>query len=149
MPWLRYWGPAFAWATLTWILSTAAFSASSTSRFIIPVLHWLLPQASPETLGLLHGVIRKSAHFAEYFIFSLLVLRGVRGGRAGWKLSWALAAVAIAAGYAALDELHQTFVPERTGSALDSLLDTCGAAAAQLVAWAFALWRSRRASTPA
>ena len=98
---------------------------------------------------MLHGVIRKSAHFVEYFIFSLLVLRGVRSGRAGWKLSWALATVAIAAGYAALDELHQAFVPERTGSALDSLLDTCGAATALLVVWAFALWRSRRASTPA
>lgn len=149
MRWLRYWGPAIVWATLTWILSTASFSAASTSRFIIPVLHWLLPQASPETLGMLHGVIRKSAHFFEYFIFSLLVLRGVCGGRAGWKLSWALATVAIAAAYAALDELHQAFVAERTGSALDSLLDTCGAAAAQLVVWAFVLWRSRRASTPA
>ena len=149
MRWLRYWGPAIVWATLTWILSTASFSAASTSRFIIPVLHWLLPQASPETLGILHGVIRKSAHFVEYFIFSLLVLRGVCGGRAGWKLSWALATVAIAAAYAALDELHQAFVAERTGSAFDSLLDTCGAAAAQLVVWAFVLRRSRRASTPA
>ncbi len=146
---LRQWAPAIAWAALIWVFSTASFSASSTSRFILPLLHWLLPQASPETLAMLHGVIRKSAHFIEYFILSLLLLRGVRGQRGGWKLAWGLAAVFIAACYAVLDELHQAFVPERTGSPLDSLLDTYGAAAAQLLAWAYALLRSRRAGTPA
>src|SRR5260370_11773995 len=121
MHWVRYWCPAIAWAILTWILSTESFSAASTARFIIPPLHWLLSQASPETLAMLHGVIRKSAHFVEYFIFSLLVLRGVRSGHVEWKLSCALATLAIAAGYAALDELNQAYLPARTASPLDSL----------------------------
>jgi VanZ family protein len=43
----------------------------------------------------------------------------------------------IATGYSALDEFHQSFVPSRTASPWDSLLDTAGAATAQFVLW---LW---------
>ncbi len=136
MRWLRQWGPAIAWACVIWIFSTQAFSALSTSRVIVPVLHWVLPQASIQTVQTLHFFIRKSAHFVEYFIFSLLLVRGVRGGRSGWSLRWGLAAVAMAACYAILDEVHQAFVPERTASPFDSMLDTAGAVTAQVVAWA-------------
>jgi VanZ family protein len=61
-------------------------------------------------------------------------------------LSWAVLALVIAAGYSALDEFHQSFVPSRTASPWDSLLDTFGAAAAQVVMWAIA--RRHAASTP-
>ncbi len=132
---LRSWYPAILWAAVIWLFSTASFSAPSTSRVILPLLRWVLPGASHEALELMHFLIRKSAHFVEFFVFSLLILRGVRGERAGWKLGWGLAAVLIAACYAALDELHQSFVPGRMASPMDSLLDTCGAAAAQLLAW--------------
>ena len=146
---LRQWSPAILWATAIWFFSTASFSASATSRILIPLLHWLLPQASRETLELLHGLIRKAAHFVEFFIFSLLVLRGIRGERRGWKVAWGLAAVLIAAGYAALDEVHQAFVPGRTASPIDSLLDTCGAVTAQLLAWVRARGPSGSAGSPA
>ena len=146
---LRQWSPAILWATAIWFFSTASFSASATSRILIPLLHWLLPQASRETLELLHGLIRKAAHFVEFFIFSLLVLRGIRGERRGWKVAWGLATVLIAAGYAALDEVHQAFVPGRTASPMDSLLDTCGAASAQLLAWVRARGPSGSAGSPA
>jgi len=144
MRWLRAWAPAILWAGVISFFSTSYFSAPGTSRFILPFLRWLLPGASPGTLDELHFLIRKAAHLAEYFIFSLLVLRGLRGGRAGWRLRWALMTVAIAAGYAALDEFHQWFVPGRSASPMDSLLDSCGAAAAQLFAWGRARWQARR-----
>ncbi len=135
MRWVRQWGPAVAWAAVIAMLSTGHFSASATSRVIVPLLHWLFPQASAETLETLHFAIRKAAHFTEYFILSLLLLRGIRGERSGWIIAWGLATVAIAAGYAALDELHQAFVPGRTGSPWDVLLDSAGAVGAQLLAW--------------
>jgi len=50
-------------------------------------------------------------------------------------------AVIIAAGYASLDEFHQSFVASRTASPWDALLDTTGAAAAQVVLW---LWHLRK-----
>ena len=146
---LRPWVPAILWAALIWFFSTAEFSAEGTARIIVPLLHRLLPQASPEQLGAMHLFLRKAAHFVEFFIFSVLALRGLRRERTGWKASWGLAAVVIAAGYATLDELHQAFVLARTASPLDSLLDTCGAVAAQLLAWGRARWRARRVNRAA
>jgi VanZ family protein len=132
---LKYWLPSIAWAALISWASTDMFSASHTSRFILPLLHWLFPHAGPETLERLHFLIRKSAHFTEYFVFSFLLLRAVRGKYRGWRIRWALAALTIAAGYSAFDEFHQWFVPSRTASPWDSLLDTTGAATAQFVLW--------------
>ncbi len=142
---LRPWIPAIVWAAVIWALSTGYFSAAGTSHIILPLLRWLFPHGSRETLNTLHFFIRKSAHFCEYFIFSLLLLRGIRGSRSGWTLSWALATVAIAACYAALDEVHQAFVPARSASPFDSLLDSSGAVAAQLMVWLLAQRPAHRA----
>lgn len=138
---MKNWLPAVAWAGVISSLSTDIFSSEHTSRFIIPVLRWLFPHWSNDTLELMHGIIRKSAHVTEYFIFSIFLLRAIRGKNREWTLRWAVWAVVIAAGYAALDEFHQSFVPSRTASPWDALIDTVGASAAQAVLW---LWHSRR-----
>ena len=88
-------------------------------------------------------LIRKSAHFTEYFLFSILLVHGLRGKDHGWQLRWAVWAVAIAAGYAALDEFHQSFVASRTASPWDALLDTVGASAAQVTRWLWYVLRVR------
>lgn len=117
------------------IASTDTFSSEHTAHVILPLLQALLPHATAATLELIHFAIRKSAHFVEYFIFSLLLLRAVRGNRHGWMLRWALEALVMAALFSMLDEFHQSFVPSRTASPWDSLLDTTGAAFAQLAGW--------------
>jgi VanZ family protein len=140
---LKYWLPAIVWAILISLASTDTFSAGHTSRFILPALHWLFPYASGETLERLHYLIRKSAHFTEYFAFSFILLRAVREEHRGWQIRWAIAALVIAAGYSAFDEFHQWFVPSRTASPWDSLLDTTGAATAQFVLWLWFWFRGR------
>ncbi len=130
----RHWWPAVVWAGAIFFFSTGVFGGESTSRFIIPFLRWLLPEASLETLSQIHFLIRKASHIGEYFLFSLLVLRGVRGESSGWKRSWGLTALLIAAGYALLDEFHQSFVPNRGASPRDVLLDSAGAVVAQAAA---------------
>ncbi|HYL68798.1 MAG TPA: VanZ family protein [Candidatus Limnocylindria bacterium] len=140
MRWLKLWWPALVWAVVISSFSTSVFSSEHTSRIIIPLLHWLLPHASPEALAELHHLIRKCAHFVEYFILSLLVLRGLRAGRKDTHLRWALVAIGIVAGYAALDEYHQSFVPGRGAAVADVLLDTAGGIAAQIVAALVMLW---------
>ena len=138
---VKNWLPAIAWAGVISSLSTDIFSSEHTSRFIIPVLRWLFPHWSNDTLELIHGIIRKSAHVTEYFIFSIFLLRAIRGKNREWTLRWAVWAVVIAAGYAALDEFHQSFVPSRTASPWDALIDTVGASAAQAVLWLWHSWR--------
>lgn len=102
-----------------------------------------MPHAGIATLLEIHHFIRKCGHFAEYFILSLLVLRGMRAGRREVRLVWSLAAIAIVACYASLDEFHQIFVPGRTAAVADVLLDSIGGICAQI---AFALSMPKRAT---
>jgi VanZ family protein len=144
MKWLRYWWPALLWAVVISGFSTGAFTSDNTSRFIVPILRFFLPHASPETLELLHFFVRKCAHFTEYFILSLLILRGIRAGAKGMHLRWALLTILLVAGYASLDEFHQSFVPGRTAAVGDVLIDTSGGAVALIVASLFARFRKDR-----
>ena len=144
MGWLTRWWPALAWAVVIFIFSTGVFTAENTSRIIVPILHWLFPSVSLATLAEIHHLIRKCAHFAEYFILSLLILRGIRGQSRETHLRWALIGILIVAGYASLDELHQAFVPGRTAAVTDVLLDTTGGVAAQIIAAVWVRARGRR-----
>jgi VanZ family protein len=138
--WLRHWWPGLLWAAVIFTFSTHLFTSDNTSRVLIPILRWLLPHAAMATLVEVHHLIRKGAHFTEYFILSLLILRGIRAGRGEMHAWWALWAILIVAAYASLDEFHQVFVPGRTPAVRDVLLDTIGGTVAQIVA---ALVRSR------
>jgi VanZ family protein len=135
--WLKRWWPALVWALVISGFSTGVFTAENTSRIIVPVLHWLFPHASRVRIEHLHHIIRKCAHFTEYFILSLLVLRGIRAGRPGVRFAWALLVIAIVFSYASLDEYHQSFVPGRTAAFRDVLIDTSGGATAQLIVGLF------------
>ena len=134
-PWLRRWAPTILGAAAIWALSTEIFSDVNTGRVIYPVLSWLFPHISTRTMIFCHKIIRKLAHVTVYFFFSMLALHSIRGEKKGWRWQWALMAVAIAAVYAVVDEIHQTFVPMRHGAVRDVLLDICGATAAQAVLW--------------
>jgi VanZ family protein len=144
MKWLRYWWPALIWAVVISGFSTGAFTSDNTSHFVIPILRFFLPHAAPETLDFLHHIIRKCGHLTEYFILSMLILRGIRAGEKGLYLRWVLVTILIVACYAALDEYHQSFVPGRTAAVGDVLIDTSGGVAAQIVASLFVLWGKAR-----
>jgi VanZ family protein len=78
----------------------------------------------------------KMMHLIEFGIFSILIFRAFRSGRQGWRLRWAVATLLIiTAAYAALDDIHQVFVPGRAPSARDVAIDTLGAILAQLAVW--------------
>ena len=145
---VRYWGVAIAWMGVISMLSSDAFSASNTSRFIDPVLRYFFPHLSIAELYFLHTVVRKSAHVAEFFVLGLLLFWASRRGRAPhWQLRWMLQSLVIAGVYALFDELHQAFVPSRTPSLVDSGIDFAGAASSQLVPYLrYALRRNRRAA---
>jgi VanZ family protein len=88
-------------------------------------------------------VLRKIAHFSEYFALTVLwwwALRTQIGGRRAL-----LPAIAIAIGYAATDELHQTFIAGRTGTPRDVLIDSAGILTA---AWLIARARRERQKEP-
>ena len=137
----RY-GPLVAWACFVLFASTASFSASNTSRIIRPLLLWLFPDISEAALASAHLLVRKAAHFSEYAVLALLAARAFRTSQVEkLRRLWWPAAFALVACVALVDEYHQSFLPSRTGTIYDSLLDAAGGAAALACA---ALWLSRK-----
>ena len=132
------WIPVVLWACLISSFSTDTFSQERTAGVLIPFLQGLLPHASPQTLESLHYLIRKCAHVFEYFLFGLLVFRAIRGPGRGWTARWAAATLIVCAAFAAGDEFHQSFVPTRTASPWDVLLDTLAAGVSLFLIWLLA-----------
>jgi VanZ family protein len=108
-------------------MSTGTFSADHTSRFIGPLLRFLLPGYPEHDIAVLHGLIRKAGHVTEYFILGLLFFRALRGNaRQGWQLRWALCTILAVAVFALSDEFHQSWVASRTASLVDVSIDSAG-----------------------
>ena len=100
--------------------------------------------ADPDTAGF---VIRKLAHFTEYAILGMCIMLNVKDwydarfdsvesnslyslkARHLWSLAWI-----IGTAYAMSDELHQRFVPGRSGEIRDVCIDAAGVAAGAFVA---------------
>lgn len=129
-----HWLPPVAWMAVMFWISTDVGSGEHTSRILLPLLRWLLPWATPAGLDTVHWYVRKSAHVTEYAILAVLWFRAFRRGRNLAPPAAAWSAFLISAGWAALDEWHQSFVPSRTASVTDALLDSAGAAVAARIA---------------
>jgi VanZ family protein len=80
--------------------------------------------------------VRKSAHCFEYGILFLLVNRAFTLTSTLSRRACAAAAIAVTVLYSLSDEWHQSFVPGRSSSFSDCLVDTYGAVVA--LAWVLA-----------
>jgi VanZ family protein len=127
------WVPVVLWAICISWFSTGAFSAQSTNSYIDPVLRYFFGELSPETFRFAHSIIRKTAHFLEYAVLAMLVCRALTEPGTRPTVALLVRTVVYCAIYACVDELHQVFVPKRTGSPYDSMLDTLGAAVGALL----------------
>ena len=143
----RFWryAPLVAWLVLIFFASTGELSASNTSLIVRPLLLWLFPRISEEQIGVAHFMVRKAAHFTEYGILALLAVRAFSNSSHGvLRRQWFWFSFLLIAVYALSDEFHQSFVPSRTASIYDSLIDMSGGLTALIIV---ALWRKRRMKT--
>jgi VanZ family protein len=137
-----------AWAAQIFSFSTATFGASFTAWVLSRVFRLLHLTISPATFALLHHLIRKSAHFTEYAILSMLLYYSLaKITRLEWRPRPALWSLLIAVAYSLTDELHQMFVPGRGPSIFDSGIDSMGAAAGIVLIY-FGSWMARRRLGP-
>lgn len=136
--------PLFIWIGIIFFLSTGQGSMSQTSRIIRPILEFLFPTASEETLLLYHGLIRKLAHLTEYAILGFLAARAFSlSSAAVLSRSPYVLAGALVVLVAFLDETNQSFNPARTGSTFDSLIDISGGFFAIILFYFLTLRRAR------
>ncbi|HEU4710795.1 MAG TPA: VanZ family protein [Pyrinomonadaceae bacterium] len=140
--------PLLLWMAFISFASTGNFSAGNTSRIIGPLVLWLFPDTTPETLLVIHGVTRKLAHLSEYALLGILAARAFRGSPRAWlRERWFLVSLSLIVVYALLDEYHQTFIPSRTGTIYDSLIDMTGGLTALLIVWRRD-WFGRASNSP-
>ena len=125
---LKYWLPLLVWLVVILIGSTALLSAEQTARFLGPFLRWLDPRIITTTIAAIHFTLRKLGHLTAYGILATLLWRALPGTLASTR-SLAIASLVfmLSAFVAVSDEFHQSFVPSRTASLKDVLIDMCGA----------------------
>jgi len=144
---LKTWIAALLWMLLIAIESTDMFSAEHTSRFLYPLLHFLMGM-DLSRFAVVHHYIRKVGHFVGYFTLSFFLFRAWRATlhlpwAPRWALRWAAIAFTMSAMVASLDEWHQSFIPSRTGVFSDVVLDSCAALTAQVLIFVFLNWKPR------
>jgi VanZ family protein len=131
---VRY-GPLVVWALLIFVGSGNVLSAQHTS-FLLPIIKRLFPSASPNALAWVHFLVRKAGHLTEYAILATLAARAFRKSSHEFiQQHWFKLSLLFAVLYALSDEFHQSFVPSRTASIHDSLIDSAGALIALTIIW--------------
>jgi VanZ family protein len=136
--WLSAWLPVILGILVIAVESTLYFGAEYTSGPFRWIFQAIFGPVSDAHWGQIHFLIRKSGHFLGYGTLGLLWLRAwwMTLPRSRFLTSSALAILGTAL-ISAGDEFHQTFLPDRTGSPWDVLLDCCGAILLQLLVYAF------------
>lgn len=133
------WVPVVLWMILIFYLSHQPSTASNElSSGVMMLTVNTLNNVTPIELdlGILHQLIRKSAHFFAYLILGVFVLRALKNyqGHDVKKIGLALILCVV---YASSDEIHQLFIPGRSGEVRDVMIDSTGALTGLLIYWLF------------
>jgi VanZ family protein len=125
--WIGAWWPVAASTAVIVMESTEYFGSNHTSGPLRWLFQHIFGPVGDTSWEMIHHLIRKSGHFLGYGVVGLTWLRA-------WRRSLpavpALAQFSLAllgtAAVATWDEWHQSFLPNRTSSPWDVLLDCCG-----------------------
>lgn len=129
--------PVLLWIGVIFLMSSPEASFSQTSRIIGPLLHFFYPSIAPETEALIHGYVRKTAHFSEYAVLAFLACRACSFSTSLFVRKWRyLLPLMLVIAIASLDEFNQSFEASRTSSVWDVALDISGGMAMLIFLWA-------------
>lgn len=118
---------------------------ANTSSFMRPLLEFVFPNASAETLDVYHGYIRKLAHVTEYAILAFWASRAfLHSSKVFLRRFWYVFAFLVVVLTASIDETNQSFLASRTGSIYDVLLDVAGGTAMILIYSVFLKFSKRK-----
>ncbi|HHT89155.1 MAG TPA: VanZ family protein [Clostridiales bacterium] len=125
LPWIF----VILWMTLIFFLShQPAMESNQLSSGIIKRIYDIIKMIAPDIrldLESLNHIIRKLAHFGVYMILGFLLANGLRYNKKS-RINAILLALLICILYAISDEIHQIFIPGRSGQVSDVLIDSLG-----------------------
>lgn len=124
------WLAVLLWMVLIFYLSAQpAAQSNDLSKGITEVIVETVGRVAPSDsfdISRLNHLIRKNAHFFAYLVLGILVMNAMRrsgiDGLKGMFLSLGICVL-----YAISDEVHQLFVPGRSGQVKDVFIDSAGA----------------------
>ena len=136
--WAYVWFPVLLGIVVIAVESQEFMGADHTSGPLRALIQFVFGSIRDANWNVIHHYIRKSGHFIGYGLIGLAWLRA-------WWLTLphshflpdALLALLGTALVASCDEWHQSYLPNRTGTPWDVLLDCTGAIVLQLIVYVF------------
>jgi VanZ family protein len=137
--WISAWLPVLMGILIIAFESTEALGANHTSDPLRRLWEALFGAVTAARWDEIHHMIRKCGHFFAYGFIGLAWLRAwwMTLPKSHFFTDAALALFGTAL-IASCDEIHQTSLPNRTGSAWDVLIDCSGALVLELIVYLFA-----------
>lgn len=119
------WAALLLWMIIIFVYSSKNGTESDKqSALVIYVFNALGIDLNSMLGDLATFIVRKTAHFTEYLVLFLLAYNTFKNYLN--KRSAIIYSIILTFGYACTDEIHQLFVPGRTGKFRDVLIDTSG-----------------------
>ena len=107
------------WMIVIFMMSSFdANTSSNQSNFIVDIIVNIF---NIRNIDILSFIVRKLAHFTEYLILGILVYNLIHSYN-----KKVIVGIVICILYAVSDEIHQLFVPGRSGEIRDVLIDSMG-----------------------
>jgi VanZ family protein len=141
------WILVIGWMVLIFIFSSQVGEVSKENNKIVIYVFNLLGVDLNSIFGVLGDfIVRKAAHFTEYFILYILLYRAIsiKKNTDIKAFIWAIVIVFL---YACSDEFHQAFVPGRGPAFRDVLVDTCGGLTAFLITYIYVTFKKKTYSS--
>lgn len=118
----KWWLIAIGWCLLIAFATRAPFLTGDATEAMLDVSLW--------NAEIVNYLLRKGAHVTAFGLLALFFWLAMRGKRYSYVLAWCLASL-----YGAMDEWHQSFLPERTSSISDVFIDSGGALVMLLIVY--------------
>jgi VanZ family protein len=119
------WALVIAWAIIIFLFSNQTGDVSNNNnRFVVDLFKLVGVNLDSYFGGMIDFIIRKLAHFLEYFIFYYLIYNALVENTS--RKSALITSLVIVFIYACSDEIHQAFIPGRGPAIRDVLVDTGG-----------------------
>jgi VanZ family protein len=143
--WIRAWFPVGLAALVILLESTEYLGSDHTSGPLRWFWQHIFGPVTERAWALIHHILRKTGHFTGYGLVALTWLRAfwMSLPRLNFFQTASLALLGTAL-TASADEIHQTFLPNRTGLATDVLLDCCGGVCMQLAFFVLLKFTTKR-----
>jgi len=127
------WLLVVGWMILIFVFSSQPSEVSSeNNKFVIQIFKLLGIDLSSMIGTLSDFIVRKAAHFTEYFILYILLYKAINTKKND-NIKVFIGSILIVFLYACSDEFHQAFVPGRGPAFRDVMVDTCGGLTAFLI----------------